>query len=296
MQWQAMFERGAVMSAEQGLTSWYAALLEQAGAQATPLTLAQLGGLRAATPGLAFLAGYQAALRALWPQAPQALGALCVSERRSTRPADLTTRLEGAVLHGCKDFVTAGAEASWLLVAAREEPEGNTPQVGLVVVDATVSGVSLQSLPALPMMPDIGHARVQLTGTCAERLPGDGWDAYVKPFRTLEDTYVLTAVTAWLLASAREAGLEQALQLRLLAQLAGCAQVAASPADDQGSHLLLAGLFAQHQALAAELEPALERAGGTRAALWKRDRQLLKVAESARAQRLNKAWLALHEA
>ena len=46
-----------------------------------------------ATPGLAFLVGYQAALRMLWPSAPLSLGALCATEQRSLRVADMQTRL-----------------------------------------------------------------------------------------------------------------------------------------------------------------------------------------------------------
>ena len=30
------------------------------------------------------------------------------------------------------------------------------------------------------------------------RFTPDGWDAYVKPFRSIEDVHVLTAVSAWL--------------------------------------------------------------------------------------------------
>jgi len=51
------------------LEDWFAALQLRIG-EVTPLELAMLGGRLAATPGLAFLAGYQGALRALWPSAP----------------------------------------------------------------------------------------------------------------------------------------------------------------------------------------------------------------------------------
>ncbi len=52
----------------------YAVLLERLGPVA-PFELAVLGGRAMATPGLAFLVGYQAALRVLWPSAPPSLGA-----------------------------------------------------------------------------------------------------------------------------------------------------------------------------------------------------------------------------
>lgn len=111
----------------------YAAQLERLGT-AAPFELAVLGGRAMATPGLAFLIGYQAALRVLWPSAPAALGALCATERRSVRPADLHSRLEGLRVTGRKDFVTAGLEAEWLLVAARCEAAGESAQLKLAVV------------------------------------------------------------------------------------------------------------------------------------------------------------------
>ncbi len=137
----------------------------------------------------AFLAGYQAALRALWPAAPEGLGALCVTEKRSVRPADLQTRLEGLVLHGQKDFVTAGDSASSVA--------GGRPRRGTGAAAATVDdggpgrrpGARLEALPALPLMPDVPHSRLLLDGAHCERLPGDGWDDYVRPFRLLEDVH-----------------------------------------------------------------------------------------------------------
>lgn len=60
------------------------------------------GGVRALASPLLGAAGR--ALRALWPAAPEGLGALCVTEKRSVRPADLQTRLEGLVLHRGQGF------------------------------------------------------------------------------------------------------------------------------------------------------------------------------------------------
>ena len=61
------------------LADTYSSLLARLGA-VSPFDLAVLGGRAMSTPGLAFLVGYQAALRVLWPSAPQSLGALCASE------------------------------------------------------------------------------------------------------------------------------------------------------------------------------------------------------------------------
>lgn len=270
----------------------YAAQLERLGT-AAPFELAVLGGRAMATPGLAFLIGYQAALRVLWPSAPAALGALCATERRSVRPADMHSRLEGLRVTGRKDFVTAGLEAEWLLVAARCEAAGESAQLKLAVVYPGEPGVTLEALPTLPLMPEVGHARLTLQQAACELLAGDGWDAYVKPFRSLEDLYVLAALVAWLYGVGQESAWPQALQLRLLGLLGGCAEGSRQCADSVGCHLLLGGLFAQFHALRGELDQALAAGPEQWAQLWQRDHGVLALATAARDKRLAKAWAAV---
>ena len=269
----------------------YAALLERLGPVA-PFELAVLGGRAMATPGLAFLVGYQAALRVLWPSAPASLGALCASERRSVRPADMRTRLDSLRLTGSKDFVTAGLEAEWLLVAARSEATGAPAQLKLAVVYPGEPGVTLEALPTLPLMPEVGHGRLLLEHAACELLAGDGWDAYVKPFRSLEDLYVLTALTAWLYGVGQACAWPQALRLQLLGLLAGCAEGSRQCADTVGCHLLLGGLFAQFQALRGQIDAALAAGPAHWAESWRRDQGVMALAAAARDKRLNKAWAA----
>ena len=269
------------------LPAWHAQLQEQVQGLSTA-QLAILGGRLAATPGLAFLAGYQAALRALWPEAPNSLGAFCVTERRSVRPADLNTRLENGRLDGCKDFVTGGSEADWFLVAARSEPEGEPVRISLCSVARDTAGVALESLPPLPIATDIPHARLLLDGAAAQALPGDGWDDYAKPFRTLEDVHVLLALSAWLYGIALDCQWPQALRLKLAGVLAAASEVARLDPREAATHLLLGGVFAQFESLRTEMDVALESAGEW-AALWRRDSGLLRIAGSARQKRLEKA-------
>ncbi|MDF0730648.1 acyl-CoA dehydrogenase [Pseudomonas entomophila] len=269
----------------------YGAALEHLGA-VSPFELAVLGGRAMATPGLAFLVGYQAALRVLWPSAPAGLGALCATERRSVRPADMQTRLDGLRLSGGKGFVTAGLEAEWLLVAARCEAQGESPRLSLAVVYPGEPGVSLEALPTLPLMPEVGHARLELRQAACELLAGDGWDAYVKPFRTLEDLYVLAAQAAWLYGVGQACNWPQALRLRLIGLLAGCAEGSRQCADSVACHLLLAGLFAQFQGLREDIDQALAGDPQPWAQLWQRDQGVLALATVAREKRLAKAWAA----
>jgi alkylation response protein AidB-like acyl-CoA dehydrogenase len=288
MSWQRLLQTHERLPAAASLEEWYAALLARLGTPA-PFELALFGGRWAATPGLAFLAGYQGALRVLWPSAPWSLGALCVTENKSTRPADLYTRLSGLALSGRKDFVTAAEAADWLLVAAREEEPGQAAQLALGVVFNGAPGVRIEALPALPLMPDIGHGRLHLAGAHCERLAGDGWQVYVKPFRSIEDLHVLGAVGAWLYGVGQDSAWPQVLQLRLLGLLAGCAEAARQCPSSPAAHLLLAGLFAQLAALDSELDAAFAAGPAEWAALWQRDKALLAIAGAARGKRLQRA-------
>jgi hypothetical protein len=287
MPWHALLSCTERLPA-QPLEDWFASLQLQLGA-VEPLQLALRGGRSAATPGLAFLAGYQAALRVLWPSAPSGLGALCVTENQSTRPADMHTRLHGLALTGRKDFVTAAEAADWLLVAARDESAGAPVHLALAVVYRGAPGVRIEPLPSLALMPDIGHARLHLDQAHCELLAGDGWDAYVKPFRSIEDLHVLAAIGAWLYGVGQDSVWPQSLQLRLLALLAGCAELTRQCPNAPSSHVLLGGLFAQFDALRGELDAAMAAGPAAWAQLWQRDHKLLNIAASARSKRLQKA-------
>jgi hypothetical protein len=288
MPWQTLIERGERLPAFVDLAEGHASLLQRLG-PVTPFDLAVAGARLMPTPGLAFLMGYQAALRALWPSAPQSLGALCATEQRSLRPADMQTRLSDLRVNGRKDFVTAGDAAEWLLVAARSEAAGEAPRLKLAVVYGGEPGVTLEKLPAIALMPDISHGRVLLDGALCELLPGDGWDAYVKPFRTLEDLYVLSAMSAWLYGVGQECDWPQALQLRLLALLAGCAEVSRHNPSSAAGHVLLGGLFAQFEGLDADLNDALAAGPASWREMWGRDKGVMDIGAGARAKRLAKA-------
>lgn len=288
MPWQNLLKRCDRVPASADLAEGFANLLQQLGS-VTPFELAVAGGRLMATPGLAFLVGYQAALRMLWPSAPLSLGAMCATEQRSLRVADMQTRLGDLRLSGRKDFVTAGNAADWLLVAARSEQPGEAPRLSLAVVYPGEPGVRLEQLPSIPLMPDISHCRLYLENAQCELLAGDGWDAYVKPFRTLEDIYVLSAMTAWLYGIGQDIDWPRSLQLRLLALLAGCAEVSRQAPNNPAGHVLLGGLFAQFDGLKVEIGLALADGPPHWAAMWQRDQAVMDLAAVARGKRLAKA-------
>src|SRR5690349_17327165 len=228
MPWHTLLKRRDRLPAQPDPGEGFAALLRELGT-VTPFELAVAGGRLMATPGLAFLVGYQAALRMLWPSAPLSLGALCATEQRSLRAADMQTRLNDLRLSGRKDFVTAGDAADWLLVAARSEAPDADPRLSLAVIYRDEPGVRVEKLAPIPLMPDISHGRLYLDNAQCELRAVGGWDACVKPFRTLEDIYVLSAMTAWLHGVGQDCAWPPSLQLRLLGLLAGCAETSRQP-------------------------------------------------------------------
>ncbi len=287
MSWHALLGPLHRLPPRLALDDWFAEL--RARCEGGVFELAVLGGRLAATPGLAFLAGYQAALRRLWPAAPEGLGALCATEDRKLRPADMLTRLEGSLLTGHKDFVTAGSMASWLLVPARDESLGERPRLSLCVVAPGDRGVIIETRPPLPLLVDVPHGRLRLESAACRRLAGDGWDDYVKPFRTLEDLYVMTALVSWLYGVGLECGWPQRLQLQLSGLLAGAAEVSRLSPGESATHILLAALNLQFSVLADEIDAALAVGPRQWLDLWRRDRGVLQLARGAQARRLAQA-------
>ena len=223
------------------VAAWWPRWRDGAARAATPAAQALLGGFDADRVGWAFAAGYQAALRALLPELPaDAVAAFCVTEEAGNRPRDIHTRFvpqaDGSVaLSGAKRWTTLGPDSSVLLVV------GALPQVGdaraqlkVARVAAGTPGLQLLPMSETRFVPEVPHARVQLDGVvvpAAALLPGDGYDAYVKPFRSIEDIHVTLAVLAYLLREARQRGWPTAFAERLCAVIVALAEVGAAPAD-----------------------------------------------------------------
>ena len=85
-----------------------------------------VGGFVADRVGWAFASGYQAALRALFPDAPaDRLCALCVTEADGNSPKAIRSSLRQSenawFLNGAKKWTTLGPDGSLFFVAARDE-------------------------------------------------------------------------------------------------------------------------------------------------------------------------------
>ncbi|MEA2746861.1 MAG: acyl-CoA dehydrogenase [Myxococcales bacterium] len=275
------------------------------------------GGFHADRLGYAFVAGYAAALSRLlehvtrlnpttggrpfterpWP----AKLSLCATEAGGGHPRAIATRLDkqgGAlVLNGEKTFATLAPLADELLVVASRgiEADGKN-RLRIVRVKPTATGVTMTPRPETPFTPEIPHAVVRFTNAVVENedvLPGDGYEQWLKPFRTIEDTHVLAATVGYLQGAARTHGFGHEVMAELVSTSLSLIDVGARDPDAPLTHIVLAGVFEGTRRLTASLDGAWEKAGAAAAqerARWERDRAILQVADVVRGKRTEAAW------
>jgi acyl-CoA dehydrogenase len=278
------------------------------------------GGFHADRLGHAFVAGYSAALSRLFehvarlnptsggrPFTERALPAklsLCATEAGGGHPRAIATRLDkqgGAlVLNGEKTFATLATVADELLVVASRgiEADGKN-RLRVVRVRPTEKGVTITARAETPFTPEIPHAVVRFTDAVvdnADVLPGDGYEHWLKPFRTIEDTHVVAAAVGYLQGAARTHGFEREVMAELVSTSLALIDVGARDPDAPLTHVILAGVLGGARRLMGSLDGAWEKAAATgRSAAderqrWERDRPVLQIADGVRGKRTETAW------
>src|SRR5204862_2090237 len=115
-----------------------------------------------------FASGYQAALRALFPDAAaDRICALCVTEADGNSPKAIKSSLKkvdgGWVLNGAKRWTTLGPDGALFFVAARDEAaSGERPAIKIVRVSSASAGLKIQAMPATKFVPEVPHAQLQV--------------------------------------------------------------------------------------------------------------------------------------
>jgi hypothetical protein len=271
-----------------------------------PIHQAIIGGFVADRVGWAFASGYQAALRALFPDAPgDRICALCVTEEGGNSPKAIKSSLkknsDGWILNGAKRWTTLGPEGALFFVAARDEAASEKrPSIRIARIDSTAPGLKIEGMPATKFVPEVPHARLQFENLKvkeAEILRGDGYDEYVKPFRTVEDIHVQAAVLSYLMREGQRLSWPPGWLERLSALIAALEKLSDMPAAHAETHIALAGALAIGAGLIGETEEFWLKSASDPAALrWQRDKELLKVAGQARDLRTQRAWETLRQA
>lgn len=245
-----------------------------------------------------FASGYQAAIQCLYADLPKGITvAMCISEAGGNHPRNIHTRLtpidQGYFLDGEKRFVTGGESADRLIVAASIGEQDGRNRLRMAWVDRGTDGVVLSSGRALPFIPELTHCSAVFRKTFIPSnniLPGDGYAATVKPFRTIEDLHVTGAVLGHLLGMARRFEWPGEIVERLSLLIAGVVALAGEDPLSPAIHVALGGLSEQVDALLTALDPLWPMTGEAIHRRWLRDRPVLNIADKVRQQRLNKAW------
>jgi len=284
----------------ESVAAWWTRHRAIAREYADPIHQAIVGGFVADRVGWAFASGYQAALRALFPESPgDRICALCVTEADGNGPKSINSTLERSgdawLLNGAKRWTTLGPDGAIFFVAARDVAASRArPAIRLVRILSGSPGLKIQAMPPATFVPEVPHAQLQFENLKikeTEVLDGDGYDRYVKPFRTVEDIHVQAAVLAYLMREGQRFAWPQDWLERLSALLAALGRIADMPAAEPETHVALAGALAIGAGLIGETEAFWQAAAADPAALrWQRDRELLSVAEGAREQRTRRAW------
>jgi len=263
--------------------------LDAAIAGASSVDRAAAGGFLADRLGYAFLAGYRAALTRL--DASLSRASLCATESGGAHPRAMKTRLEGAALTGEKTFATLASVADTLLVVASSGTRADgRNQLQIARIPAARAGVTIRDREPMAFAPEIPHARVTLEAVRVEPgevLEGDGYDAVLKPFRTLEDMHVAAAWLGHVARLARAEGEPLVLLDRALATLCALRDLERRSPLDPAGHVALAGALVEAAAIAGSC--TLPRADDETRSRWQRDLPLLAVAGSARDLRRDAA-------
>lgn len=282
-----------------GLEAWWTAHNGATQGFATSIAGAFAGGFVADRLGYAFASGYTEALGALVPSLRGVKAALCATEKGSAHPRSIETTLEPVEdryrLEGIKSFVTLGDAADELLVVASAGlDDHDRNRLKVVRIPRDRDGVRLEMLPPTPFVPEIPHAKLILEGARVnqdEVLEGDGYETYLKPFRTVEDIHVHAALVGWLLKVGRRYGWPRET-LEDLSELASALfPLALVDPLDAAVHVTLGGILRRTRSIVASLDWSIVEA--ETAKRFARDAALLSVASKARDGRLETAWARL---
>lgn len=271
-----------------------------------PIDRAIAGAARVDRIGFAFAGAYQAALRVLVPSLDNnVMASFAATEARGARPRQIETTLErtsgGWLLSGSKTWVTLltraneGALAGRVIVIARlrSEEREERPTLRAVCLDVARPGVAITPLEPLPFVPEIPHASMKLEGvsiTDEEVLPGDGYENYLKAFRTIEDVHVQAALVAWLHAVGTRARFPRELREKMLSTLIALRALAEAEPLRPETHLALGGAIREGHAILDACEPHWAMVDEATRLRWQRDRALFEIARKPRELRLASAW------
>lgn len=240
-------------------------------------------GAQAATPGMAFLSGYQNAIRCLDPKCPaDVLAAFCVSEKGIKKPWDMHTRITPSCLNSVpKSYQLSGQKGYVMLlpndldrlyVIAKDETE----QLRCVFISSQVDGLGITESLKTPFVQDIPHSGVvfdEIDIPVAQLMDLDGHQQANKPFRYWEDVHVTLAMMAWVLRGVENTTEASSVLAKELIKYMG----KLIELYNQYPEYYSKESFAAFDACQSVLEEAAESLPGSLKLQWQQDRPLLQM-------------------
>ncbi len=271
-----------------------------------PFDRAVVNGFESDRIAFAFAGGYQSALHALVPELPAgAIASISITEEGGGHPKAVNSSLRpagpepeaGLLLRGQKKWATMALDASVLLVAAVRGTRGDgRKDIVLARVDADAKGLTMEAMPETPFAPEIRHAELEFDDVAVSPsavLSGDGYEAYIKPFRTIEDAFVSAGTAGLLLRIGFASDWEEDIVGGLLHVVAALRTVAAADSGDPSIHVLLHATLAALATVSDVGGRHWQQVEANVRERWARDIAISSVAGRARAMRLEKAWVRL---
>lgn len=271
-----------------------------------PIDCAIMGGFLGDRAAYAFASGYKTALYCLMPSLPlDQIVAFCVTEEGGAHPRAIHTKLEEVTGHsdsgirwrmsGIKRFATMADEADLFMVATSMgiDAEGKN-HIRFVLIERDAEGITVEPMDDIPFIKEISHGVIRLENVAigeSQLLPGDGYERYIKPFRTIEDLHVLAAILGYLFRVATLYDWPKSCREQMLSLLVSIRALALADHAAPEVHLAIGGFQTQMDDLLVAAEPYWSQTDEETRTGWERDSTLMRVAGGdARAKRLEKAW------
>lgn len=291
---------GPVTEGPTNLDDWLAHHRAVTAGLELPFDRAVVAGATASRVAFAFASGYRSALEVLVGDfVKDHAVSLAVTEAGGGHPRAIESVLEprpegGFLLTGKKRWTTMVPGGPGLVLAVASQGAGEEGRKRLVVARVPVAraGVTVTPMAKTPFVPEIPHAELsfdKVIVAASEVLEGDGYERYVKPFRTIEDIHVHGAVLGYLIGLARRNDWPARALESLAGALAGLRALATEEPLDPGVHVALAGVMRSGLGAITDCEPHWEKVDAASREAWLRDRVLLQVAEGVRQKRLASA-------
>jgi len=181
-------------------------------------------------------------------------------------------------------------------VAASIGEKNGRNQLRMVAVPASSPGLTLDRGPYLAYADHLPLADLHMADV---RVPAkavssrDAYDAFIKPFRLIEDVYGTAATQIGLLRLGRDSLWPDAVLEDLTALILQAFTISQTPMAEPEDVIVMAAYFRASEAFWDRLTPLWAQASAAVKAGWSPEKGTLRLAAKARETRRLKAWAAL---